>query len=220
MSTELPNASNATKGKKQVTKRLSTGQKIQLSTQDDKTLKIVYDYLAGYAARRSIETQLDAKKNEVNHLHNALPPSSRLQIQLQPRNFLASYNTETNHNPQQGESNPADSPQKSEVDIMLDNYYKAKAEQLKLEEKLKAHVNIDHKISFRDLELILKTLGSSFTKKQIEHMIWEVDENIDGMIDYDELQLTYYRNITDSTNTEPCFFFKVLEVSCSLPSIH
>lgn len=43
-------------------------------------------------------------------------------------------------------------------------------------------------------------------------MIWEVDENLDDMIDYDELQLTYYRNITDTSGNEPCFFFKLLEV--------
>jgi len=170
MSLELPsNQPGASKAKKQISKKLSTGQKIQLTTQDEKTLKAVYDFLAGYAVRRSIETALDAKKNEVTHLHNALPPSSRLQIQLQPRNFLtSSYNLEShnNNNNQSGEN--ATPPPKSEVDIMLDSYYKAKAEQMKLEEKLKAHVNIDHKISFKDLELILKTLGSSFSKKQIE----------------------------------------------------
>lgn len=44
-------------------------------------------------------------------------------------------------------------------------------------------------------------------------MIWEVDENLDEMIDFDELQLTYYRNITDTTGNEPSFFFKILEVS-------
>jgi hypothetical protein len=44
-------------------------------------------------------------------------------------------------------------------------------------------------------------------------MIWEVDENLDEMIDFDELQLTYYRNITDTTGSEPCFFFKILEVN-------
>lgn len=43
-------------------------------------------------------------------------------------------------------------------------------------------------------------------------MIWEVDENLDDMIDFDELQLTYFRNITDTTGNEPCFFFKLLEV--------
>ena len=43
-------------------------------------------------------------------------------------------------------------------------------------------------------------------------MIWEVDENLDDMIDFDELQLTYFRNISDTTGNEPCFFFKLLEV--------
>lgn len=44
-------------------------------------------------------------------------------------------------------------------------------------------------------------------------MIWEVDENLDDMIDFDELQLTYYRNINDTSGNEPCLFFKLLEVS-------
>jgi hypothetical protein len=43
-------------------------------------------------------------------------------------------------------------------------------------------------------------------------MIWEVDENLDDMIDFDELQLTYYRNINDTTGSEPCLFFRLLEV--------
>lgn len=43
-------------------------------------------------------------------------------------------------------------------------------------------------------------------------MIWEVDENSDGEIDWDEFQLTYYRNITDETGSEPCNFFELLEV--------
>jgi hypothetical protein len=43
-------------------------------------------------------------------------------------------------------------------------------------------------------------------------MIWEVDENLDDMIDFNELQLTYYRNINDTTGSEPCLFFRLLEV--------
>ena len=30
-------------------------------------------------------------------------------------------------------------------------------------------------------------------------MIWEVDENLDNLIDFDEFQLTYYRNISDTS---------------------
>jgi hypothetical protein len=47
-------------------------------------------------------------------------------------------------------------------------------------------------------------------------MIWEVDENIDGMIDFDELQLTYFRNINDTTKNEPCMFFRLLEVRVTI----
>lgn len=38
-----------------------------------------------------------------------------------------------------------------------------------------------------------------------------MDENLDNLIDFDELQLTYFRNITDTSGSEPCFFFKILE---------
>jgi hypothetical protein len=43
-------------------------------------------------------------------------------------------------------------------------------------------------------------------------MIWEVDENVDDLIGYDEFQLTYYRNLTDTTNNEPNLFFRLMEV--------
>ena len=46
-----------------------------------------------------------------------------------------------------------------------------------------------------------------------QQMIWEVDETLDGLIDYDEFQLTYHRNITDTTGSEPCYFFMMLNVS-------
>lgn len=51
-----------------------------------------------------------------------------------------------------------------------------------------------------------------FALTVLQQMIWEVDENLDDMIDFDELQLTYFRNISDTTGNEPCFFFKLLEV--------
>ena len=51
-----------------------------------------------------------------------------------------------------------------------------------------------------------------FTTVYMQQMIWEVDENLDDMIDLDELQLTYYRNINDTSGNEPCLFFKLLEV--------
>lgn len=209
MSTTDPTAPVA-KSRKQVVKKLSTGHKITLSTQDDRTLKSVYEYLSGFSTRRNIETALEAKKTEVSRLHTALPPSARLLLQMQPR-VTTTYGV--NHNQADAEQQKGEnSATKSEADILLDEYYHAKDQLHKLEEKLKSHGSCDHKISFKDLDAVLKTLGPPFSRKQIEQMIWEVDENLDEMIDFDELQLTYFRNINDTTGNEPCLFFKILEV--------
>lgn len=206
------------KTRKQVVKKLSTGHKIHLTTQDERTLRSIYEFLAGYANRRAIETALEAKKVEVNRLHHALPPSARLLLQMQPKaGSLPVFGMSTVSEPADPKGDVAQqasgstTTSRNEADLLLDEYYRAKDHMHKLEEKLKVHTAVDHKISFKDLDAVLRSLGPAFSKKQIEQMIWEVDENLDEMIDFDELQLTYYRNITDSTGSEPCYFFKILE---------
>jgi hypothetical protein len=53
-------------------------------------------------------------------------------------------------------------------------------------------------------------------------MIWEVDENMDEVISWDELQLTFCRNVSDITTPssvisqigcEPSAFFRITEVT-------
>lgn len=190
------------RSRKIISKKLSTGQKITLTPHDDRILKNIYDYISGYAKRKQIETALETIKKEVNTLNNAIPTQTKLQMQLQ-RGGSFDYTVE---NVSQGSE-----VIKSENDILLDKYYQAKAEQLKLEDTLKLHSMTDHKISFKDLEGVLKSLNEPLNRKQIEQMIWEVDENCDDHIDYDEFQLTYYRNLTDATGNEPNTFFRLLE---------
>ena len=61
----------------------------------------------------------------------------------------------------------------------------------------------DKKISCNDVMDILKRLGAKNTKKEVEEMIWEVDENLDGCLDWVEFRLMFNRNITDRTGLEP-----------------
>lgn len=42
-------------------------------------------------------------------------------------------------------------------------------------------------------------------------MIWEVDENLDGCVDWDEFRLMYNRNVTDLTNLEPNQLFNITQ---------
>jgi hypothetical protein len=156
----------AVKGRKQVNKKLSTGQKISLSLQDERILRAVYDYLAGFQSRRSIEASIDAKRSDVNQLHTALPPSARLSLQVQPKNGLIS--TYQTYIPVQQTNPEREEIPRTDTDSMVDQYIKAKEELQKLEEKLKAHGAADRKISYKDLDAILKSLGATFHRKQIE----------------------------------------------------
>eukprot|EP01039_Chlorochromonas_danica_P007669 gene7669-8476_t len=93
---------------------------------DERTLRTIYDYLAGYSTRRTIEAQIEEKKGEVNRLHNSLPPSARLLLQMQPKNgLLSSFPAAAGAGLGEG-GEEAQAVPKSETDLILDQYFKAK----------------------------------------------------------------------------------------------
>lgn len=42
-------------------------------------------------------------------------------------------------------------------------------------------------------------------------MVWEVDEDLDGGVGWEELLLLFRRNIADKTGLEPCRVFNVVQ---------
>ena len=50
-------------------------------------------------------------------------------------------------------------------------------------------------------------------------MIWEVDENLDGWIDWEEFKLMYHQNVTDETGLEPFELFNIVQFLTYLPSL-
>lgn len=68
----------------------------------------------------------------------------------------------------------------------------------------------DGRITASDFCEALKALGVTANRKDVELMIWEVDENLDGCVDWDELRLLFQRNIRDRTGLEPSKLFHIV----------
>jgi calmodulin len=67
------------------------------------------------------------------------------------------------------------------------------------------------RIHFRDLFKALEFLGKPTNKVEVENMLWEVDEDIDGSVSWQEFQLMFRRNLADKTGLEPSQLFSVVQ---------
>eukprot|EP00938_MAST-03A_sp_MAST-3A-sp1_P003876 g3876.t1 len=62
-----------------------------------------------------------------------------------------------------------------------------------------------------DLSCAMKELGSVPKRAEVKNMIWEVDENLDECVDWEEFKLMYERNVADKTGLEPFQLFNVVQ---------
>lgn len=85
-------------------------------------------------------------------------------------------------------------------------------ERKKVENELKEITSRhDQHIRSQDTRLAMNSLGERLSKKEINSMMWEVDEKLDGVIDWEEFKLMFERNIKDTSGLEPSNFYNMAQ---------
>ena len=63
----------------------------------------------------------------------------------------------------------------------------------------------------KDIAAALRDLGTRPTKQEVQEMLWEADEKDDNVIDWEEMQLLFERNLRDTSGLEPARLYHVVQ---------
>merc|ERR1719408_126779 len=69
----------------------------------------------------------------------------------------------------------------------------------------------DNKLDWSEISDVLVKLGSRTPKEDIDLMIWEVDDDLDHMVGWEEFLTMYQRCICDHTGLEPRNLFNLVQ---------
>eukprot|EP00747_Dinoflagellata_sp_TGD_P163382 gnl/TRDRNA2_/TRDRNA2_182009_c0_seq1.p1 gnl/TRDRNA2_/TRDRNA2_182009_c0~~gnl/TRDRNA2_/TRDRNA2_182009_c0_seq1.p1 ORF type:complete len:241 (+),score=60.55 gnl/TRDRNA2_/TRDRNA2_182009_c0_seq1:102-725(+) len=69
----------------------------------------------------------------------------------------------------------------------------------------------DDRLCWQEVSEALTKLGHKTPREQIELWIWEVDDDLDGMVGWDEFLTMYQRCISDQTGNEPRNLFNLTQ---------
>lgn len=80
-----------------------------------------------------------------------------------------------------------------------------------LQQQVDLETNPDKKISVPDVHCMLKRLKVKMAKKDVQEMVWEVDDDLDQCLNWTEFRLMFTRNIMDNCGLEPSKMFNLTQ---------
>ena len=109
------------------------------------------------------------------------------------------YLRKINENAKQKQMKIPKSNYKSQLEKKTKKNYKNKDEE---DDEPKEKKPPKKKFSKKALRKVIRTLCHEFAKDELDNMIWEVDENLDGYVSEDEFENMYKKCITDEKEQE------------------
>ena len=178
-----------------------------LAPKEMKELKRVYDQLCYFADKSHALQRLKDIQAALDEHQQSLASSMRRRGM-----FDASFTDNESRSPSSMQT-PSfqndDRGNEQEQDAKIADLQK---EQKDLKKKLAdIHSRTVQHIRPQDTAAALKALGKRTTKREVQDMMWEVDEKLDGVIDWDEFQLNFERNIRDESGLEPASFYHMVQ---------
>jgi hypothetical protein len=152
---------------------------VAMTPQDDRMIRLAYDYMSGFVKRTSLQQLIEKKKTELSTAMNAMPTVDFEELNEKELNEKKKKNASNDIEDGIEEyaaaaiarieidvSEPLDI---TEDDLKLKFYLKLKDELTLLEDRLEVHLSVDNKITIKDLDAVLKQqYGVTATKKQLE----------------------------------------------------
>ena len=171
---------------------MSTDEADRATPQEESRLSYVYRRLCNFSVKYNTEKEIEQVQKELNEEKKKL---RKLEKEWEERKAHKKKDMKFSPN--------------------LDRLHECQValEQLKARLKLieDASRAEDATISDRDIAKALQILNVKFTKQELHEMIWEVDEDADGRINWRDFQLMFTRNLTDKIGLEPARLFSLIQ---------